>query len=84
MLARFTQNSFWMHMIQQQSRLRRLLEYRGYADRKRVTEWCKEHLAIIDALSENQRKRAASLLRQHLIHAKADAERVGAKDKSAL
>ena len=47
-----------------------------------MTEWCKEHLAIIDAMSENQRKRAASVLRQHLIHAKADAERVGAKDKS--
>jgi len=80
MLAAFTQNSFWIQAIQQQNRLRRLLEYRGYVSRDRVTEWCEEHLAIIEALSKNQRKRAASLLRQHLSHANTDAEQVGAKD----
>ena len=80
MLAAFTQNSFWIQAIQQQNRLRRLLEYRGYVSRDRVTEWCEEHLAIIEALSKNQRKRAATLLRQHLSHANTDAEQVGAKD----
>lgn len=78
MLAGFTRNSFFVQAIQQQNRLRHLLEYRGYVSRERVTEWCEEHLAIIDALSKGQRKKASLLLRQHLIQASTDAQRVGA------
>lgn len=66
MLAGFTQNGFFLQAIQQQNRMRRLLEYKGYADRRRVRDWVKEHLAIMDALRAGKIEAAAEHLAAHL------------------
>ena len=65
-LAMLTGNSFWQQSIQQQNRLRRMLEYSSYADRGRVRDWLREHLAIIKALLAGRREQAAELLAAHL------------------
>jgi DNA-binding GntR family transcriptional regulator len=69
MLARMSGNNFFISAIEQQNRLRRLIEYTGYRDGSRRREWCREHLAVIDALLAGQRQRAAELLEQHLKNA---------------
>jgi DNA-binding GntR family transcriptional regulator len=66
MLATLTGNAFWQQAIQQQNRLRRMLEYDSYADRGRVRAWLREHVAIIRALLADRRAEAAELLRRHL------------------
>lgn len=68
-IASFTRNSFFFQTIQQQNRLRRLLEYRGYANRPRVRDWVREHLAILDALEARKLGRAAELMTDHLSRA---------------
>jgi DNA-binding GntR family transcriptional regulator len=65
-IASFTQNSFFIQAVQQQNRLRRLLEYRGYENRRRVRTWVKEHLAIIDALKANKIGLASQSMTSHL------------------
>jgi DNA-binding GntR family transcriptional regulator len=65
-MASFTCNVFFVQAIQQQNRLRRLMEYRGYENRRRVRVWVREHLAIIDALEAADRERAARLMDEHL------------------
>lgn len=65
-IASFTQNSFFMQAMQQQNRLRRLLEYRGYENRRRVRIWVREHLAVLDALEARKFGRASQLLMEHL------------------
>ncbi|WP_170135061.1 GntR family transcriptional regulator [Acuticoccus kandeliae] len=62
----FSGNAFFIQAVQQQNRLRRLFEYRGYVDVERVRVWIKEHLAIIDALFAQDRAAARTLLRNHL------------------
>ncbi|MFK4444706.1 DNA-binding GntR family transcriptional regulator [Caballeronia udeis] len=69
MLAEFSGNTFLAQAIQQQNRLRRLLEFGGYANRRRIREWCSEHLAIMDAVVEGDMTRSAELMRTHLAHA---------------
>ena len=71
LIASFSQNAFFVQAIQHQNRLRRLLEYRGYGNRRRIADWCREHLAIIDALERQQTERAAELMREHLEQAAA-------------
>lgn len=66
MLASFTRNSFFVQSIQQQNRQRRLLEYQGYSNRRRVRDWVKEHLAVIDALRADKIELAAERLALHL------------------
>lgn len=66
MLATLTGNAFWQQSIQQQNRLRRMLEYGSYVDRGRVRDWLREHLAIIKALMADKRDQAADLLAAHL------------------
>jgi DNA-binding GntR family transcriptional regulator len=65
-IASFTHNSFFIQAIQQQNRLRRLLEYRGYENRRRVRVWVREHLAVIDALKAKKYGRASQLMMAHL------------------
>ncbi|MFK8253250.1 GntR family transcriptional regulator [Ancylobacter terrae] len=72
-IAGFSGNAFVLQAVQQQNRLRRLLEFGGYANRRRVRDWCREHLAIIDALAHDDRDRAAELMARHLSHAHAAA-----------
>ncbi|MFE3836242.1 GntR family transcriptional regulator [Pseudogemmobacter sonorensis] len=69
MLADFSGNIFFTQAVQQQNRLRKLLEFATYVDRRRVREWCREHLSIIEAISAGDREGAASQLREHLQHA---------------
>ncbi|MFK0166868.1 FCD domain-containing protein [Rhizobium sp. NPDC090279] len=66
MIAEFSGNIFFLQSIQQQNRLRRLLEFGGYTNRRRVKDWCREHVAILDAIASGQRKHAAELMAEHL------------------
>ncbi len=66
MIASFSNNGFFTQAIQNQNRLRRLMEYRGYSNRRRIVEWCSEHLTIIDALERSRFQRASNLMRDHL------------------
>jgi DNA-binding GntR family transcriptional regulator len=65
-VASFTHNSFFIQTIQQHNRLRRLMEFRGYDDRRRVQTWLREHLGIIDALKANKFGAASKLMAEHL------------------
>ena len=65
-IASFTHNSFFIQTIQQHNRLRRLMEFRGYDDRRRVQTWLREHLGIIDALKANKFGAASKLMVEHL------------------
>ena len=69
LLAEASGNLFVLQAIQQQNRLRRLLEFGSYHNKRRVKEWCEEHVAIIDALRENKHEQAAELMRKHLQYA---------------
>ncbi|HCA9527096.1 TPA: GntR family transcriptional regulator [Klebsiella variicola subsp. variicola] len=69
LLAKASGNLFVLQAIQQQNRLRRLLEFGSYHNKRRVKEWCEEHVAIIDALRENKQEQAAELMRKHLQYA---------------
>ena len=65
-IASFTQNTFFIQAIQQQNRLRRLLEYGGYENRRRIRVSVREHLAILDALEVGKVGRASQLMMEHL------------------
>ena len=69
MIAGFSGNPLFLQVIQSQNRLRRLLEISGYSDRRRIVDWCGEHLAIIDALERGNLESASKLLRVHLVRA---------------
>jgi DNA-binding GntR family transcriptional regulator len=62
-------NAFFAQAIQYQNRLRRLLEFGSYYDSRRVREWCREHIEIIDAIATDDLKTASTLMRAHLEHA---------------
>jgi DNA-binding GntR family transcriptional regulator len=62
----FCGNRFLAHAIRLQTRLRRLSEYENYNDRERLSESCREHLAILDAFEADDFQRAAELLRRHI------------------
>ena len=66
LIASFTNNAFFLQAIQHQNKLRRLLEYRGYKNQRRIADWCREHLKIIDALERGHVEIAAELMRNHL------------------
>ncbi len=65
-IGRCSQNRFILQAIQQQSRLRRMTEFHFRADRERMAQSCREHLAILDALEAGDRERAAELIRLHI------------------
>ncbi|MBZ9603585.1 GntR family transcriptional regulator [Phyllobacterium chamaecytisi] len=66
MVAEFSGNIFFLQAIQQQNRLRRLLEFGGYTNRRRVRDWCHEHVTILDAISVGDQQKAALLMTSHL------------------
>ncbi|GHB14618.1 GntR family transcriptional regulator [Salinicola rhizosphaerae] len=76
-LARCSGNSLFLQAVQAQNRQRRMLEYLGYGNRRRVTDWCHEHLAILAALRDDDRPRAAELMGEHLDHAQDTALQLG-------
>lgn len=69
LLAEASGNLFVLQAIQQQNRLRRLLEFGSYHNKRRVKEWCEEHIAILDALRDGNVQHAADLMRAHLQYA---------------
>jgi DNA-binding GntR family transcriptional regulator len=77
MFAEFSGNMFVLQAIQQQNRLRKLMEFAGYVNRRRVRDWCGEHLAIIDAVAAGNYAKAGELMREHLTHADDAADRPG-------
>lgn len=66
-------NQFLIQAIRQQNLLRRLSEYRQYADWGRVQRWCREHLAVIEAIEHGERARAARMMADHLTAAREQA-----------
>lgn len=69
MLARFSNNEAVLDVIRQQNRLRRLMEYQSYPDAARVWAWSGEHVAVIDALLDNDRTLASARIARHLRNA---------------
>jgi DNA-binding GntR family transcriptional regulator len=69
MCAEFGGNAFFVQAIQHQNRLRRLLEFASYANSRRVQDWCREHLAIIEAIAARDLNQASAKMRLHLEHA---------------
>jgi DNA-binding GntR family transcriptional regulator len=74
MFAEASGNNFFAQAIQYQNRLRRLLEFGSYVDSRRVKEWCREHLAIIEAVTAGDVALAASRMRAHLEQALVSAQ----------
>jgi DNA-binding GntR family transcriptional regulator len=66
MCAEASGNAFFAQAIQSQNRLRRLLEFGSYFDSRRVREWCREHLGIIDAITSGNFTLASTRMRTHL------------------
>lgn len=62
-------NRFLADAIVHQVRLRRLSEYESYHHRDQLRESSREHLAILDAIEQDDRELAAERLRDHIRHA---------------
>lgn len=63
----WSNNRFVAQAIQQQTRLRRLMEFRvTMDDPERMAQSCREHLEILDALEKGDRQKASSLLHRHI------------------
>jgi len=75
-LVSFSGNPFFVQSTQQQNRLRRLLEYQGYWNLRRIQTWVREHLEIIDAILAIDLELAQARLRAHLVNAHAAASRL--------
>jgi DNA-binding GntR family transcriptional regulator len=69
-IAECSGNGFLLQSIQQQNRLRRLLEFASYTNTRRIREWCQEHLKIVAAIQEGDRGHAAQLMGEHLDRAR--------------
>lgn len=66
-MGAWSNNRFILQAIQQQTRLRRLMEFQfSLADPERMAQSCREHLAILDALEAGDREKAADLMREHI------------------
>jgi DNA-binding GntR family transcriptional regulator len=74
MCADFCGNAFFAQAIQYQNRLRRLMEFGSYFNSRRVREWCREHLAIIDAIAAGDSAQASARMRVHLEQALVSAQ----------
>jgi DNA-binding GntR family transcriptional regulator len=82
MCAEFSGNAFFVQAIQHQNRLRRLLEFGSYFNSRRVQDWCREHLAIIEAIATGDLSQASAKMRLHLEQALAAAPGAQQKDKA--
>lgn len=66
-IGAWSNNRFILQAIQQQTRLRRLMEFQfSMAEPERMAQSCREHLAILDALEARDREKAANLMRRHI------------------
>jgi DNA-binding GntR family transcriptional regulator len=63
----WSNNRFILQSIQQQTRLRRLMEFQfSLDDRERMIQSCWEHLSILDAIEAGNLEQAAELMREHI------------------
>lgn len=83
MCAEASGNAFFSQAIQSQNRLRRLLEFGSYFDSRRVREWCREHLGIIEAIASGNLALASTRMRTHLEQALASAQTVAKQPEAA-
>lgn len=67
LLAELSGNRFILQAIQQQSRTRRLVDYRSYQDLERVRSFYREHVAMIDLVLEGRMEEAAILMEKHIL-----------------
>jgi DNA-binding GntR family transcriptional regulator len=65
-IGQWSGNSFLHQCVEQQNRMRRLTEYEFYADRARMHESAREHLAILHAVAQGDTARASDLLHDHI------------------
>lgn len=66
-IGAWSNNRFILQAIQQQTRLRRLMEFQfSMAEPERMAQSCREHLAILDALEAGNREKAADFMRKHI------------------
>lgn len=66
LLAASSGNRFFLQAIQQQNRLRRFVNYHWTYGADRVTETCREHMAVLQAIRDGDLQWASSLLSRHL------------------
>ncbi|HET7889253.1 MAG TPA: GntR family transcriptional regulator [Bradyrhizobium sp.] len=83
MCAEASGNAFFSQAVQSQNRLRRLLEFGSYFDSRRVREWCREHLGIIEAVASGNFALASTRMHAHLQQALASAQ-AAAKHSEAV
>jgi DNA-binding GntR family transcriptional regulator len=83
MCAEASGNAFFSQAVQSQNRLRRLLEFGSYFDSRRVREWCREHLGIIEAIASGNLALASTRMRVHLEQALASAQTVAKPPEAA-
>ena len=71
MIAEFSGNRFFQQAVRYQNDLRRLREHAEFSHitRTRIEQSCREHLAVIEAIDQQDREWAAALLRRHLLQA---------------
>lgn len=65
-LAKFSNNRYFVQVINQQIGLRRLRNYSWSAPPTRVTQSTTDHIAVMDALLEGDQAKASNLLRHHI------------------
>ncbi len=65
-LATWSGNRFFAQAVRRMDRLRRLVEYSQARDRAARKQQASEHLAILEAIAQQDQLRAATLLREHL------------------
>ncbi|MBB4314004.1 GntR family transcriptional regulator [Roseospira marina] len=82
-IVEFSGNPLFVQAIQQQNRMRRMLEHRGNENRRRVSSWCQEHLGIIAALEHGFVQEASFLLTIHLDRANSAAAEIPASDSDS-
>jgi DNA-binding GntR family transcriptional regulator len=65
-LVAWSGNRFFLDAIRRVNRLRRLIEFRATADRSRLDQQCREHLALLDLIERGDMLLAADFLRRHI------------------
>lgn len=68
-LVAWSGNRFFVDALKRVNRLRRLIEFRVTADRGRLEQQCREHLALLDLIERGDMALAADFLRGHVGHA---------------
>jgi DNA-binding GntR family transcriptional regulator len=59
-------NRFFLDALRRVNRLRRLVEFRATADRSRLEQQCREHLALLDLIERGDMLLAADFVRRHI------------------